>query len=632
MSDYSNILTEEFTSEISSRNVPTSSIYEISHALTRCDMLLLDLNESGAYGTSISSKWTASNIIEFVEWLKARMPMYNDAMLCEALSGHPIIDEYVKSTMLDRCRDMIRKVSEYMVNGEVLAPVIKLALSILKKKKPTLILVYSLQEDDGGISTFYIPALDASTMSDSHITDNIMQCVRGKSIDKLPITDAYVVETVLALACAQISSESDEGLGLSSVAAIQINNDNDKSIQSAGKQAYDASVSALAIVQGQIVPVPEEHLKYLLKMDFNDTGDTSEPYKIAMYDAVESADDELSGSNEDGESVTDDNELEPMSNPRYDNRLHDTMLGQEAGGVALMFGGLMIEIANSVFALCGSLRKLPSVKYENMPTPVSFTGLDGKSKTVLADIGGESLTDIYDNVKSVDDMVPDQEAFHLIDAIAVEHAAFDLLRSLYIDNTRTEITDIMYTFALDMGLDSRDVYKYAPMIADFAMQEDSQSQFDMMGDMYDDLPESKRNTVNYFVKRIGSSTSSDRSILVIDGGTDNIGDINNFASGNRIGIPAGTDIYENAQSLKQIRTICTQCLLSPSSTMFVSKRDYNNPERPVQVSGVSWRNGSWSDYGEEHMFDDLSETNIGDIIGLYDGDNVEYVKISDVSD
>ena len=240
---------------------------------------------------------------------------------------------------------------------------------------------------------------------------------------------------------------------------------------------------------------------------------------------------------------------------------------------------------------------------------------------VNENVAMSNLPTLFDAVIDMDPFLTGTDASESVMVAALTRAACEIIMEGDVEKIAEEVRDFVMFMELDSN--NRAFDKYSLMLLteyDEALAE--QSVMTTMSAMYEDLERNRKSEIDAIVDAMAADPASFRSILAIEGDGQ---DHKTPARAHSTFMPPGLPSEGEEASKERLRSLCTQCMLSPRMTMFLVKRPMNSS--PVLISGIDWDSGNWKDLGPDRTLEFLDGTNIGEILNVDPGEALDYQKI-----
>ena len=231
------------------------------------------------------------------------------------------------------------------------------------------------------------------------------------------------------------------------------------------------------------------------------------------------------------------------------------------------------------------------------------------------------LPNLFDAVIDVDPFLTGADASECVSAAAITRAACEII----MEGDVIAIAEAVKDFVMFMELDSnnRPFDKFALMLlSEYDEFLAEQSMMTTMSAMYEELESDRKSEIDVIVNAMAADPASFRSILAIEGDGH---DHQHAARAHSAFMPPSMPHEAEEASKNRLRSLCTQCMLSPRMTMFLVKRPMNSS--PVLISGIDWDGGKWEDLGPDRTLEFLDGTNIGEFLNVSPNETLDYQKI-----
>lgn len=572
-----NVYVEELTSHIPARLIPVTDAITIDEAI-----VALDEMDSTYYDDNgklkVSADWHKAAVLDFKDWLSCHVPDFDDVLFSYRHQNLRFVRkmlEYTASELSSNYLDSVRAAMGEPTQHEM-AQAQVIADTLCSMGNPITVSFFAEGFEDDNI--FYVPKLSIPFgVNEMNKLDSIGG-VDGLNADE---KEAWTYFTTIAMACIMCLRSSVGSL-------TYIIHDEDTGVEMLGLFLF---------CKGHITVLDSEDLSTLIEVRLSDNPNVDDVFMNNITSMV--------------------------------CRTEFEFLAQKcAGNIAAAIQDAL-EIAFQHVTGCNV--QDPDVT----SCDVSMSIVDGGPllliENALGDYAGISgpelnedkgLAQLFEEALERSPFVTEKEATMFVVASAISDAGSELLFTGSIDESGNKVFDFVQE--LDFGLASCEVdIDKMGIFEEYSNMVEDQMELAASDEIFEALDDDKKAEISHIINMFTLEKNKTHSIVSLEG---DLEEEEGEIKATRLSLPP-----EDTSSIpkavaddfqRMLRSVVMKAASSPMTTLICASKIPMSHE--VDVSGITWRNGSWTDVGEEKMMFYLTSTNIGNTIELDSGDDIDY--------
>lgn len=571
--DHINVYVESFTSVLPAREVPIAGDDALGEALaTVQDTDNLYRDDEGAL--TVPSSWHRAAVLDFGDWIEAHVPDFDLYMIAYKFGHMPFVRAWIEYDALE----LAEEINEVIVENygqptpDELAQAQLVAEGLTSTGQPLTISV--LCELDG-ISTLYIPRIatrfDLSSIGAMDF--NEMDELDNRETEYLSF---FSLTSTIALAALKSQAAS----------IAYVIHDQDEQTEAFGVYLF---------ARGHIASISGEDLSRIVDIHANDGSIfgarlSEHNAKTEFESNVQAAASALAQAVHVGLEIA----YEHTTKKRIGEHLDQE--GQINLGI---IGNVPIILARSLTG--------------------EFAGEIGPYTEL-----GESISSVFVKAMESSPFVTPEEATRYAVANEVVRGACEVLLAGNSNNASERVVDLIQQLELGMGDDQMVEEELAVFDAHADMKE-QEVILQITDEAYEALPAERKSHLTHLINMLTLDTSELHSIVALEG---NLDEPDTPISAKVLAMPPvdmelPADIHDDMRRL--LKSIVYDASRSANTTLLCASRVPMSSS--VHISGLGFKNGSWSDLGEEKTMFYLNATNVGDPLNLLPTDNIDYRSI-----
>lgn len=570
--DHINVYVESFTSVLPAREVPIAGDEALGEALTAVqDTDNLYRDDKGAL--TVPSSWHRAAVLDFGDWLEAHVPDFDLYMIAYKFGHMPFVRSWIEYDALE----LAEEINEVIVENygqptpDELAQAQLVAEGLTSTGQP---LTMSVLCELDGISTLYIPQL--VTRFDLPSLGTMNPSTGELTNEESEYLSFFSLASTIALAALKSQAAS----------IAYVIHDQDEQTEVFGIYLF---------ARGHIASISGEDLSQIMDIHANDgsvfgTRLAAHSAKTEFESNVQAAASAFARAVHVGLEIAYEHTTKKRIGEHFDQK------GQINLGI---IGNVPIILARSLTG--------------------EFAGEIGPYTEP-----DESISSIFVRAMESSPFVTPEEATRYAVANEVARGACEVLLTGNSNKTSERVVDLIQQLELGMG-DDQIVEEELTVFNAHADMKEQEVILQITDEAYEALPAERKSHLTHLINMLTLDTSELHSIVALEGDLDKP---DTPISAKVLAMPPvdmelPADIHDDMHRL--LKSIVYDASRSANTTLLCASRVPMS--NSVHISGLGFKNGSWSDLGEEKTMFYLNATNVGDPLNLLPTDNIDYRSI-----